>query len=224
LTGTSTTTGGTTTGTTTAAALFDNTDIVQFTYKRHLGIAIGTTKPDAAHAPGGIFLIDKAKGFETLAGTTKKGIDNGDRIFLTMTGFLRDVGGRPITLAPGAEVQVLLGNKLCLADFPITAQTSSNLLKPSGSKLVIVLPPVTSSAQQVGLKSLIIDNKRGTILIQTNGVDPGAIFPQSILEAGVPFQLPVTITILNPHGPGTPTFDAQGSVAVFRKGNKIINQ
>jgi hypothetical protein len=154
---------------------------------------------------GGLFLVTKVKGSALRESTLN------DKILLKITGFMRLPGGTAITPGSTDTVKMLLGDK-CLGDFPSSSLTTQGDLLTFGN-----------TDERAGLKSLVIDNKKGTFTLETFAFNTGDLFDQNVLEAGVPFSVPLTLTISNPTST-TATFDGQTSVTVFRKGNSIINK
>lgn len=200
------------TATTTSPVNFDRTDVVKFIYKRKDNIGKGAASKNTKLAPAGMFLVTKVQGKISRSSDTK------DNLSLKMSGFLRAPNGAAITPKSGDSVQVLLGMK-CLGELPASSLSSK------GDVLTF-----TNADPVAGLRTLVIDNKRGTFTIDTFPFDPLNVFDQDILEAGVPFSVPLTLTIAPPlTGGAAPsstvaTFDGQSSVTLFRKGDSLKNK
>jgi len=206
-----TTTDGSTTTTTDTANQFslDKTDIVKFEYKRRGGVGRGTARRNDRLAPGGLFMVTKVQGTERQVRSSPGQLD---QLFLKVSGFLRKEGDKAIEPGANDQVAVLFGT-VCLGYFPALQ------LNPVNGKLVYVNTENTT----LGLHSIVIDNNKRTFVIETNGLDPRALFGADILVAGVPLIMPVTLTI-QATGAATATFDGQSSVTLFRKGNSIRNK
>lgn len=193
-------------GTSAAAAVsFDKTDVVKFLYVRRGAVGKGTARANDKLAPAGLFLVTKVRGVERQVDV------NRDRLFLSVSGFLRQVGGKRIEFGTADEVHLLIGN-VCLGCFPASS------LKNVQGRLEFV-----NEDRSAGLYNLVIDNKKGTFYFDTHGVDPRALFGADILVAGEPLVMPVTLTIAAP-GVTTPVFDGQSSVTLFRRGNSLRNK
>lgn len=194
-----------------AKTKIDRTDLVKFIYKRSQFVGVGTARQNDNVAPGGIFLINKVVGTEQQTVIDKFNSIKADRIFLQMSGLMRQPGAKPVVPSNSDRVDVFL-SQVCLGTFP------ANSLAVKGDKLTFF-----NDDPSKGLRSLIIDNKSGKVLITTNGLDPeGPLFNQGILVAGVPVEVPVTITI-GGNRP-TPTFDGQSTVTLFRYKTAIKNK
>jgi len=210
---TATTTATTTpsvTGTTTVS--FDKTDAMKFTYRRRGDKAKGVAGRGSTLAPGGMFLVTKVQGVERQVDSFR------DRLYLRVTGFLRQVGGQSIEFGNNDQVSLMFG-QVVVGSFP-----ASNLTRDSKGRLVFV----NQDGSAAPLLNFVIDNKKGTFLFDThglkdvNGLDPRQLFGLDILPSGLPFYMPVTLNITGPD-PAT-AFDAQSSATVFRKGNKLLNK
>lgn len=196
----------------TADGVIDQTDVIKFVYKRSGSVARGTARFNDNLAPAGIFLINKVSGTEAQVTIDTKDNIKEDRLFLTMKGLMRQPGAKPVIPATGDSVSVFI-NRLCLGMFP----ASSFAVK--GSQLIF-----SNDDPSKGLKDLIIDNKKGTVLITTHGLAADQnLFGADILIAGEPETVPITLTIAGPdiH---TATFDGQSTVTLFRKGKGISNK
>ena len=196
---------------------FDKTDVIKFDYKRRGGIARGNARANDRRAPAGLFLINKVQGVERQI-TLFDPIDptkftRPDRIFLKISGFLKQVGGAAIQFGTNDQVSILLGDT-CLGDFP-----ASSLKRVGEDRLELR----NDDASAAGLFNLIIDNKKGTIFMDTHGLDPRAIFGQDILVSDERLLLPVTFTITSPTNPliTSAIFDGQSSIILYRKGNSL---
>ncbi len=197
---------GTTTTTTAAVGInFDRTDIVKFLYKRKGASGRGNAKANDKVAPGGLFLVTKVQGKFINEGTTK------DTVVMRLSGFLRQPGGLPVTPKTGDLVGILLST-LPLGQFPASSLTAK------GDVLSFA-----NADRIAGLKTLIIDNKRGTFVVETFPLAPGSLFQQDIIESGEPLTVPLTMTIGAPNAT-TPTFDGQSSIPFFRKGSSLKNK
>ncbi len=160
-TGTGTGTGtDTDTSTSITNAIVDKTDVIKFVYRRSGSIGRGTARMNDNLAPAGIFLINKISGTEKQVVTDKFNNIIEDRLFLKMTGLMRQAGAAPVIPQPNDQVSVFI-NRLCLGMFPASS------FAVMGDKLVF-----SNADPSKGLKDLIIDNKRGTVTITTNGIDP----------------------------------------------------
>ena len=196
----------------TATDVLDATDVIKFVYKRQGSVAHGTARFNDNLAPAGIFLINKVSGTERQVLVDANNNIRGDRIFLQMKGLMRQPGAQPVVPKPTDSVSIFV-NRLCLGTFPVSSFAAM------GGKLVFASDDPTK-----GLKDLVIDNTKGTVLITTNGLDPAnQLFGIDILNAGEPQTIPITLTISGPdiHNP---TFDGQSTVTLFRKGMSIKNK
>jgi hypothetical protein len=190
----------------------DRIDIIKFVYKRRGSIGHGTARFNDNLAPAGIFLINKVAGVEKQLLTDVNNNITSDRVFLSMKGLMRQPGAQPVVPKTGDMVSVLI-NRLCLGMFPASS------FSVMGDKLIF-----TNSDPTKGLKQLVIDNKKGTVLITTHGLDPkNSLFGEDILIAGQPHEVPVTLTIAG-NDPANPTFDGQSTVTLFRRGSAIKNK
>jgi hypothetical protein len=196
---------------------FDKTDVIKFDYKRRGAIAKGSAKANDKRAPAGLFLITKAQGVERQV-TVVDPIDptkftQPDRIFLKLNGFLKQVGGQPITFGTNDQVSILFGDT-CIGDFP-----ASSLKRVNEGRLELR----NDDASAAGLFNLIIDNAKGTIYIDTHGLNPRTIFGQDILVSDERLLLPVTFTITSPTNTliTNALFDGQSSIILYRKGNSL---
>ena len=189
----------------TSTATYEKTDIVKFTYERRGTFAGGSAQSNTKLAPGGLFLITKVRGSELQINQLS------DRILLTMTGYIRQPGGAPIIPTATDSVQLLL-NEVCLGDFPASS------LSQTGDVITFINTDTTA-----GIRTLTIDNKFGTIKIETHGLDPRALFGEDVLRAGIPYTLPISLTIASASSANA-NFDGQSSVTLFRKGNSIRNK
>ena len=191
---------------TTVTDLFSHTDLIQFSYRRDNANGKGTTHPDHLHAPAGFFLVNSLRGVERQVGP------NTDRLFFKITGFLRQTGGIPLNIDKADQVNVILGTSLCIGQFAASSFTQV------GDKLILV-----NLDTNFGIRTLIIDNKKGSIFIETNGLDPNDVFQQNVLTSDKVFNLPVTLTITQKNSPDA-LFDGQSAIPVFRNGNKLQNK
>jgi hypothetical protein len=187
---------------------YDKTDVIKFVYTRRGSIGKGTARANDKKPPGGFFLITKAEGVEAVKGATNNRFD---QIFVRMKGRLRQPDGAPVQPKSTDTIDMLLG------EAPLV-QFSASTFTGSGDTLVF-----TNANPAIPLKSLTIDNVKGTFSIETFAVSPRTVFGQDVLEAGKPFSASLTITIRT-SGAKDPTFDGQATVTLFRKGNKIINK
>ncbi len=192
--------------------VLDKTDVIKFVYKRQGSIGHGTARLNDNLAPAGIFLINKVSGTERQVLVDANNNIRADRIFLQMKGLMRQPGAQPVVPKPTDSVSIFI-NRLCLGTFPVSSFAAM------GDKLIFASDDPTK-----GLKDLVIDNKKGTVLITTNGLDPAnQLFGVDVLNAGDPQTIPITLTISGPdiHNP---TFDGQSTVTLFRKGAIIMNK
>ncbi len=197
---------------TSANNTFDKTDVIKFVYKRTGSVGQGTARLNDNIAPAGIFLIKKVSGTEAQVVVDANNTVKEDRLFLQMNGLMRQPGAAPIVPATGDSVSVFI-NRLCLGMFPASS------FAVNGDQLVFSNDDPTK-----GLKTLIIDNKKGTVLITTHGLAASKdLFGVDILVAGDPMTVPITLTIGGPNL-RTPTFDGQSTVTIFRKGKNIVNR
>ena len=198
-----------TTGTTTQTTntvVFDTTESIQFLYRRGGANAKGTTRYSPLTATGGAFFISKFHAKEV-----KKGLSV-DNLIVDINGFMRQSGGQPINLDNADQLQLMFGD-FCVANF------SASTLTNSGGKLILVNPDPS-----IGLHTLIIDNNKGKITIETNPVVAGDIFSADVLAAGTPFTMTVTLSITQKGAPNSFIFDGQSSITVFRKGSNVMNK
>ncbi|HYF52260.1 MAG TPA: hypothetical protein VEJ63_22825, partial [Planctomycetota bacterium] len=189
---------------------FDRTDSIKFLYKRSGSKGRATAGRNDKIPAGGLFLVTKVKGRALRESTLN------DRMILNMTGFIRLPGGAPIRPSATDRVQVLLAEK-CLGDFPASSLTVRG-----------DIVSFENTDKRAGLRTLIIDNKKGTFTLETFDFNTIELFEQNVLEAGRPFSVPLTLTIANVDTSGiitsTPTFDGQTSITIFRKGNTLVNK
>lgn len=192
--------------------IIEKTDVIKFVYKRNGSIGKGTARFNDNLAPAGIFLINKVSGSEAQVVVDAATNVKEDRLFLQMKGLMRQPGAKPVIPATGDMVSVFI-NRLCLGMFPASS------FAVNGSQLVFANDDPTK-----GLKDLVIDNQKGTVLITTHGLAASQnLFGVDILVAGDPETVPITLTIGGPdlHNP---TFDGQSTVSIFRKGKNIVNK
>jgi hypothetical protein len=203
----------TTTGTTTTEPVinYQITDSIQFTYRRSGSKGSGQSKRNQKDAPGGLFLITKAIGKERVSRVAGNPPVERDRLSVDLSGFLRLPGGVPLIPKATDMVSVLLGTK-CLGEFSATS------LATKGSVISFFNDDTNAK-----LKSLVIDNKKGTFSVTTFPMDPFELFGQDILEAGKPFTIPLTLQI-KPQNSTELSFDGQAPVTLFRRGNVIRNK
>ncbi len=205
ITGTSTGT-GVTTGV--ALVTYDKVSLVQFDYRRSSTVGSGTTNKRDISNPGGQFLITK------VTGTEVKGSGDFDVITMQLSGFLRLPGGKPLSPVATDVVSIVVGGtkNSCIGSFPASSlETKGNILT------------FTNTDATVPLRTLTIDNRKGTILITTNTVDAFRIFNEDSLLSGEPHKLPVLLTFSSPDGTSV-SLDAVSSVVVYRKGVKLQNR
>src|SRR5579862_1835199 len=192
-----------------ANGVLDKTDLIKFVYKRTGSVAHGTARLNDNLAPAGIFLFDKVLGTEQQVLIDAATNFKADRVFFQMKGLMRQPGAQPVIPKPGDSCSVFI-NRLCLGMFPTTSFSMMN------NQLIF-----HNDDPSKGLKDLIIDNKKGTVLITTHGLDPNdELFGSDILIAGEPHTVPITLTIAGAD-PHNPTFDGQSTVTLFRTGSTI---
>jgi len=195
----------TTDGTLRSRVRFDKTDVIKFTYRRKGSSGFGSARANDKRPPAGLFLITRASGTEVKTAATV------DRIIMRFTGVIRGVGGLPVVFKASDTVAIFLG-KVNIGEFPATS------LKAEGTKLSF-----RNDDRSAGLNNFEVDNKKGTLDFDTHPILPGTLFGDDILEGGVPFVLPITVTIASP-GETIPSFDGQSSVTLFRRGNSLKNK
>ena len=199
---------GTGTTATPANVVFDKSAVVKFNFRRNATSGKGTTNKSDITSPTGQFIITKVHGTETL------GSGNFDFVQMSFGGFLRLPGGKPVAPNAGDVVSVIVGgsDNNCIGSFP-----ASSFIQ-SGSILTF-----TNSDASIPLQTITIDNKKGTILINTHKVEAFRLFSEDILESGVPHILPVIVTFSSPDGKNV-TFDAISTVGIFRHGTRLQNR
>lgn len=185
----------------------DRTDNIRFAFKRSTQNNKGVASENLKRPPGGLFLATK------ISGDIRKNAvaPNKDSLFMKFSGFLSDVDGAPIPITAEDRVQVF-ASEVTLAEFP------ASMLDFNGQLITF-----TNFDPAIGLRRLVIDRAKGTFELETNAMDPRAIFGVDFIEAGEPQTLPLTITIFNPNT-ANPKFDGQTNVTVFRRGNKLRNK
>src|SRR5204862_5245856 len=118
----------------------------------------GTASKNDNIAPGGIFLINKVVGTEKQTVIDKFNNITADRIFLQLSGLMRQPGAKPVVPNNSDRVDVFI-SQVCLGTFP------ANSFAVNGDKLTFF-----NDDPSKGLKSLIIDNKSGKVVITTHGL------------------------------------------------------
>ncbi|HYG74518.1 MAG TPA: Ig domain-containing protein [Planctomycetota bacterium] len=207
---------------------FNKTDIVRFSYRRRGNNGFGSARANDRLAPGGLFLITRVVGTEEKFNDPKTKTIY-DRVVMRLTGYMRNINGGPVTFEATDNVQILLGNA-CIGTFPATS------LKVEGDRLTfrnddntinLDINPNTGLPTDVEgafIKNFVIDNKKGTVDFDIHPTPAGDIFGDDILEGGVPFVMPVTITISGGENDVSPSYDGQSSVTIFRRGNTLKNK
>jgi hypothetical protein len=202
---------GSTSTSTSTSVDFDKTDLVSFVYKRSPTTGSGNASKNQKMVPGGLFILTKVTGTEAIA---PPNTGSTDTVELQMSGQIRQPGGKPIVINATDQVSVILGQSGngCIGTFPASS------FQQTGEVLT-----VSNSDTKVGLKSIKIDNKKGTFLITTHPLSALATFGVDILTADVPNILTLSLTFGSPDGT-VATFDGQTSAVVFRKGTKLQNK
>jgi len=206
----------TTTATATSVNL-DKTDVIRFAYKRSSNSGSGTARANDKRPPGGLFLITSVKGKESITknpslASPEKRVE---RLTFRVRGFMHAPNGDPIVFQPEDFVAILFGPHT-IGLFP------ASTFERKDGKLIFV----NTDPSKADIKSIVINNKDGKVEITTFDVNPKDVFGVDILEAGIPFNMPITITIapLVRVNLQQVSFDGQSATAVFRKGSTIINK
>lgn len=194
-----------------AKTVLDRTDLIKFAYKRTQNVGSGSARINDNSAPAGIFLISKVTGNEQQVVIDQFNHIKADRIFLRMSGIMRQPGAKPVVPLNSDRVDVFV-NQLNIGSFP------ANSFAVKGTALVF-----SNNDPTKGLQTLTLDNKTGKVTITTNGLDPNdKLFGADVLIAGDPEQIPITLTIGGNNV--VPTFDGQSTVTLFRAHNSIKNK
>ena len=192
--------------------IYEKVDIVKFTYRRSGSSGNGSAGKNDNLAPAGLFLINRVTGNEQIVVVDQFNNIRADRLFLTIKGLMRQPGAKPVIPLNGDQVEVFMG-QLNLGTFPANSFASMN------DQLIF-----KNDDQSKGLRQLVIDNRKGTVLITTWGLDPNnKLLGADILVAGDPYTVPITLTIVGAD-PTRPTFDGQSSVTLFRNHSTIQNR